>query len=134
MSSFRYQAVGVNGASVEGVIEAEDRKSALRLLGQRGLFPSNLELYFGGAGAVAPASERGRSRQGNEAEKHSSHESASLPRRLPLAPTAGREPRASLRELGAKEFRLGTRVKRKEVTAFTREMAALLGASIPIPQ
>src|SRR5262245_10637725 len=134
MSSFRYQAVGVNGASVEGVIEAEDRKSALRLLGQRGLFPSNLELYFGGAGAAAPATERGRSRQGNESEKHSSHDSASLPRRLPLAPAASRETRALVKELDAKEFRFGSRIKRKEVTAFTREMAALLGASIPIPQ
>lgn len=31
-------------------------------------------------------------------------------------------------------FRLGTGVRRKEITAFTREMAALLGAAIPIPQ
>lgn len=44
MSEFRYQAVGENGASVAGVIEADDRKGAIRLLGQRGLFPSNLEL------------------------------------------------------------------------------------------
>ena len=59
MSSFRYQAVEVNGASVEGVIEAEDRKAALRLLGQRGLFPSNLEIYISGLGAAVAASERG---------------------------------------------------------------------------
>jgi len=32
------------------------------------------------------------------------------------------------------EFRFGSGVKRKEITAFTREMAALLGAGIPIPQ
>ena len=44
MSEFRYQAVEESGASVAGVIEADDRKSALRLLGLRGLCPSNLEL------------------------------------------------------------------------------------------
>jgi general secretion pathway protein F len=32
------------------------------------------------------------------------------------------------------EFRIGSGIRRKEVTAFTREMAALLGAGIPIPQ
>jgi general secretion pathway protein F len=32
------------------------------------------------------------------------------------------------------EFRLGGGVKRKEITAFTRELGALLGAAIPIPQ
>jgi len=35
---------------------------------------------------------------------------------------------------GGTKFRFGSGVRRKEVTAFTREMAALLGASIPIPQ
>ena len=44
MSAFRYQAVEDSGASVTGVIEAEDRKAALQLLGQRGLFPSTLEI------------------------------------------------------------------------------------------
>ena len=44
MSEFRYQAVEENGASVAGVIEADDRKCALQLLGQRGLFPSVLEV------------------------------------------------------------------------------------------
>ena len=31
-------------------------------------------------------------------------------------------------------FQLGSGIRRKEITAFTREMAVLLGASIPIPQ
>lgn len=39
-----------------------------------------------------------------------------------------------LKESAAKPIRFGQRVKRKEITAFTREMAALLGAAIPIPQ
>jgi general secretion pathway protein F len=133
MSSFRYQAVEVNGASVEGVIEAEDRKAALRLLGQRGLFPSNLEIYISGLGATA-ALERVGNRRGNEAEKHLPDESVSLPQRLPLARAAEGETRVPATEGQGRESRAGTRIKRKEITAFTREMAALLGASIPIPQ
>jgi len=34
----------------------------------------------------------------------------------------------------ASEIHFGKRIKRKEITAFTREMGALLGAGIPIPQ
>lgn len=93
MNSFRYQAVEAGGAPVEGVIEAEDRRTALQILGERGLFPSNLQPCAAGGTAVAAA---------------------------PLARSGG--------------FRLGRSIKRKEITAFTREMSALLGAAIPIPQ
>ena len=95
MSAFRYQAIESSGASVNGVIEAEDRKTALHLLGQRGLFPSNLEAC---RNADVPA--------------------AAMP----------------LDQNGQARSRSGQRIKRKEITAFTREMAALLGAAIPIPQ
>jgi type II secretory pathway component PulF len=93
MNAFRYQAIEQTGASVQGTIEAEDRKAALRLLGQRGLFPSNLEVCGGNGAAVAtPAASR--------------------------APSTG-----------------GRRgISRRDVTAFTRELSALVGAGIPIPQ
>src|SRR5438876_11782788 len=42
MTAFRYQAIEVNGTPVTGVIEADDRKSALQNLGLRGRFPSSL--------------------------------------------------------------------------------------------
>jgi general secretion pathway protein F len=96
MSSFRYQAIEAGGASVKGVIEAEDRKAALQSLGKRGVFPSLLE-------TCAPGRE-------TPSESASSQEAG--------APAAG----------------FGSHVRRKEITAFTREMAALLGAGIPIPQ
>jgi type II secretory pathway component PulF len=41
---------------------------------------------------------------------------------------------APVRETPRIQLRLGTGIKRKEITAFTREMAALLQAGIPIPQ
>jgi general secretion pathway protein F len=91
MTAFRYEAVESGGGSVQGVIEAEDRKSALQLLGRRGLFPSNLEISSAKNAVAAPAQ-----------------------------PGAVQPP--------------GGRVRRRDVTAFTREMSALLGAAIPIPQ
>src|SRR5581483_8458467 len=89
-----------NGAAVGGIIEAEDRQTALRLLGDRGLFPSTLEV----APAMAAAKATDAARSANSL--------------------------ASLREAGA----FGKRVSRKDITAFTREMSALLAAAIPIPQ
>ena len=44
MTAFRYQAMEGSGAPVKGVIDAEDRKAALLLLGERGLFPSELQV------------------------------------------------------------------------------------------
>jgi len=96
MNAFRYQAIEAGGASVRGVIEAEDRKSALRLLGQRGLFPSNLEACAAN-GAVA------------------------------AAPVAASEAPATV--AGRRRS-----ISRKDITAFTRELSALVGAGIPIPQ
>ena len=96
MTSFRYQAIEPGGTPVSGVIDAEDRRGALQLLGQRGLFASNLEICQSGD-----------------------------------APAAIQQPGIA----GAStSFRFGSRIKKREITAFTREMAALLEASIPIPQ
>ncbi len=108
MNVFRYRAIQVDGAMVEGRLEAEDRRSALRLLGQRGLYPSRLELCSGnGAHAPAPATAR-------------TPDPAAKKARVAVAPAA--------------PSRTGGRVRRRQVTAFTREMSALLGAGIPIPQ
>lgn len=97
MSAFRYHAVEGSGSPVTGVVEAPDRRSALQLLGQKGLYPSRLE-------ACAAAEATGPS--------------------TGLAKVGG----------SVSGLRFGTGVKRKEITAFTREMAALLMAGIPIPQ
>jgi general secretion pathway protein F len=93
MNLFRYQAIGAGGAPVQGEIAAEDRKAALQLLGQRGLFPSALE-------------------------------SCSAEEKLAADSTTVRKG----------ETTLARRIRRKDITAFTREIGALLGAGIPIPQ
>lgn len=96
MTAFRYQAIELNGAPVKGEIEAADRKSALQILGARGLFPSVLE-------SCAPAGE-----------------ATARPALTPRQRAGG--------------IRAGGRVSGKDITAFTREMGALLSAAIPIPQ
>ena len=96
MNAFRYQGIGANGSPSSGVIEAEDRKAALQLLGKQGLFPSNLEVCAT-AGAVAL-------------------------------------PAASVPDAEAGTPRPKQRVRRKDITALTRELGALLTVAIPIPQ
>jgi general secretion pathway protein F len=98
MTAFRYQAIGADGGAVQGTVEAVDRRSALQLLGSKGLFPSNLEL----CNTPAPAQ----------------------PTALKTAPAPAKK----------WELRLGSGVKKKQITALTREMGSLLTASIPIPQ
>ena len=95
MSSFRYEAVAANGGTVTGTIEAQDRRTAISLLGEKGLFPSSLEACASKSGATTDK------------------------------PADGSTPRS---------FRIGSGIKRKEITALTREMATLLRATIPIPQ
>lgn len=116
MNSFRYRAIEGGGTPVSGVIEAEDRRAALLLLGERGLFPSSLE-------ENAQRVERAPEKQAGAANGHG-QKAGSM-----SAVPATAEPSAT-----PKAFGFGKRVTRKDVTAFTREMAALLGAAIPIPQ
>ena len=93
MNAFRYQAIGAGGAPVNGVIEAEDRKTALQLLSQRNVFPSLLE-------AVSATNKAGA-------------QSAAMPKG---------------------QISFGNWIRRRDITAFTREISALLAAAIPIPQ
>jgi general secretion pathway protein F len=59
-----------------------------------------------------------------------------FPSNLEICATSGASASATTVGETAKkwEFRLGSGVSRKEITAFTRELGALLGAAIPIPQ
>src|ERR1051325_8421457 len=100
MGAFRYQAVEASGNSVNGVIEADDRKAALQLLSTRGIFASHIEACANGLA-------------GNGAIVSAKVQTSHVPS-------------------GSRQF--GSGIRRKQVTAFTRELAALLGAGIPIPQ
>lgn len=98
MKAYRYQAIRADGGSISGVIEAEDRRTALKALGSKGLFASELEDH------------------------------------VPVDEARPRESTQSTVEQRPHPAGVHQRVRRKQVTAFTREMSALLAASIPIPQ
>lgn len=100
MTAFRYKAVEAGGGSVQGVVEAGDRREALRVLGERGLFPSSLELSTTSGGSQTAVASGRREEAAPQA-----------------VPASG-----------------GRRVRRKDITIFTREMSSLLASSIPIPQ
>ncbi len=122
MSTFRYQAVAGDGSSVTGVIDADDRRSALQLLGKKGLYPSRLEAQVP-SGAIIPTKPpptAGTALTGKKGQ-------------IPLggSPAASTQARTVKATAG---FRWGTGIKTREITAFSRQMAALVGASIPIPQ
>jgi len=97
MGAFRYEAVEASGNAVTGVIEADDRKSAVRLLSTRGIFASQIEACAADA-----------------ARKTESIATADVP-------------------VARRSFKFGSRIRRKEITAFTRGIAALLSSAIPIP-
>lgn len=114
MSTFRYQARSGTGASVNGTIEATDRRMALQILGKQGLYPSTLE-----------DSSPNRILQPRAESPSPSSKRSPEPRPASLAPSAPAERRG---------LNWGTGIKTREITAFSRQMAALVGASIPIPQ
>lgn len=120
MSSFRYQAIQPNGASVQGVVEAADRRAALQALGRQGLFPSMLVRADDGAAGLGGAGPR-------EPKAVAGRVASTRARAATVATPVKRESAA-----GPEASR--SRVTRKEITAFTRELGALLGATIPIPQ
>jgi general secretion pathway protein F len=105
MGSFRYQARAASGEPVAGVIEAEDRREALGRLAEKGLFPSRLDFLAAPPGTLPDAGDGARP---------------------PVARNG-----AGLGDGGATERR--ARIPRKQVSAFTREMATLLSAGIAIP-
>ncbi len=110
MGAYRYQAVEASGTPVTGTIEADDRKAALQLLSTRGIFATAIE-----AAAV---------------DKSGPSPLPSPQRRGGAMTTNGVEVKRSAARGG-----FGTSgIRRKEVTAFTRQLSALLGAAIPIPQ
>lgn len=144
MTSFRYQALQLNGSPVEGVIEADDRKAALQLLGRKGLFPSKLEPCGGSRPAAKPApraavpapAPRGNGENASPEGATDLQPVARNPQRptpSPRKPTRAPAPAVAAAAAAPASGRT-RKIRRKDITTFTRGMSALLGAAIPIPQ
>src|SRR5439155_8263343 len=136
MSAFRYQAIEGNGSAVSGVIEAEDRKTALNLLGKRGLFPSNLETCSPALRSAILLPPSGQQKPGITPHSPSPSDAQRAGARgtLSFSPPACPDSIGDGERAGVRASMFGNRISRKDITAFTREMSSLLGASIPIPQ
>ncbi|MFQ5655099.1 MAG: type II secretion system F family protein, partial [Planctomycetota bacterium] len=123
MVSFRYNAIDSDGSPVKGTIQAEDRQGALQVLEGRGLFPTDLQArgarVAGNGGAVSPEPSRSVAAAGAGVGAAAPAEDAASP-----SHTAEREGEAPRRP---------GRIPRKDITAFTRELASLLEATIPVP-
>ena len=153
MTEFEYQAREPSGRLVSGEIRAVDRRGALRELAGRGLFPSRLDER--GTARVRPRSASPASASPasaslaaeaparplcDERETSAGTPASSRAPGPPAAPRPARSasppaaPRPAFVESAPVAGRLPRRVSRKEVTAFTRELATLLGAAIPIPR
>ncbi len=131
VASFQYQAVTSDGSTKSGQIEAADRRAALRVLTDRGLFPSKL----------VPSTRGGRAFAGTAAAERIAGDAtpASPVTTAPAATPATSAPAAPAARPATSPDALGEpvaigRISRREITAFTRELATLFEATIPIPK
>ena len=124
MPLFDYTAVSGNGSKVSGRIEAPNRKGALGALDAQGLFPSSLSPANGAGGVSKP-----KSPASPKAASTASNSSASS-----VSKSKGATSLAGAAPPEKSSFTFNRGIRRKDITAFTREMAALLEAAIPIPR
>ncbi len=115
VTSFRYEARTKSGTASRGVVDAATRQAALNDLAGRGLFPT----------VLVPEGSPGESEPGRETGDAAGPVSGG-----PVS--TGTVPAAPAAPVPLDSERAKTRAKRKEVTAFTRELATLLAAAIPI--
>ena len=114
MATFQYIAKDSSGQEKRGMVEAGDRSGAIAAIRAQGLMPTALGEVKGGGGAAAkPAAAK------------------------KAAP--GKKPAKKGGGLGSKEIKLTlpkflrpSRVKAKDLTAFTRQLATLVNAGLPL--
>ena len=106
MATFQYTAQDSSGQEQSGTIEAENRSAAIAAIRANGLFPTGLSELSGAAAARAAASGAAA------AKKKSKGKGLSVEIKLP-------------------KF-LQPRIKQKELTAFTRQLATLVNAGLPL--
>ena len=110
MATFQYIAMDAQGKEQRGTVDAADRAQAIAAVRAAGLFPSAIGEVKGGGGAAA-------------AKKPAAKKQAAAPAKK-----------------GAKDIKiniklpsfLGGRVKPKDLTTFTRQLATLVNAGLPL--
>lgn len=104
MAKFEYVALDAKGQETKGTIDAGSQTEAIGLIREKGLFPTNIsEAGAGGGGAAA---RKGGGKQGGKKK--------------------GKEISINIRMPGA------NRVNGKQLSAFTRQLATLIDAGLPL--
>jgi type IV pilus assembly protein PilC len=115
MATFQYIAKDSSGAEKRGTIEAGDRNSAIAAVRAQGLLPTALgEVKGGGAPAAAPAAKKGAK--------------APKPAKAPAKKGGALNKNINIK---LPSFLRG-RIKTKVLTQFTRQLATLVNAGLPL--
>lgn len=108
MTKFNYVALDSKGHEITGVLEGDNTTTAVRRIHELGYFPTNV-------------TEVGSDKKGS---------------RAPLGPTSTAKPVTKPARKGAGQIELklfqGNKVRSKVLTAFTRQLAALIDAGLPL--
>jgi type IV pilus assembly protein PilC len=107
MPKFRYVAMDAKGREVEGVLDADNENRALSTLKDKGLFPTSVTDMGGGR-------NRGPSRGG-----------------VPGKGVVPAKVQGGSREIKMPSF-LQPRIKDKQIMIFTRQLATLVDAGLPL--
>lgn len=105
MPNFKYTALDQNGAEKTGFVTADNKIAAMEMVRAQGLLVRECEESKGGAGASASKKEKGKKEKGKGKKK-----------------AAGAKGKA------------GGAVKQKELMVFTRQLATLIDAGLPLLQ
>ena len=113
MATFQYIAKDSSGQEKRGMVEAGDRSGAIAAIRAQGLMPTALGEVKGGGAAAGPAAAK--------------------------KPASGKKPAKKGGGLGSKEINIRLpkflrpkKVKAKDLTAFTRQLATLVNAGLPL--
>ncbi len=109
MPSFKYSAIGSDGRTVRGSLDASDQTALLEELRKRSLTPLRVEEKAGAGGSRAAPSQPKPQRK--------------------LKPDDGDKPSLLQLEIGGSKP--GVR-KKEEIVIFTRQLATMIGAGIPM--
>ena len=113
MATFQFIAKDSAGQERRGTIDAGDRAGAISAIRAQGLFPPAIGEVKGGGGAPAAA------------------KAAKKPAKAPAAKAPGKKKGFGQIEIKLPAFLRG-RVKAKDLTAFTRQLATLVNAGLPL--
>ena len=111
MATFQYIAMDAQGKEQRGTVDASDRAQAIAAVRAAGLFPSAIGEVKGGA-AAAPAKKAAAKKGAAPAKKGGLNKDLKINIKLPSF--------------------LGGRVKPKDLTTFTRQLATLVNAGLPL--